>query len=108
MFDVLKDVTQIHSNKEVSVELEADTLDQLFIKWLDELNYASQTEDMLYSKFDVKLKQSNNRWTLKATLGGDSLSNYDELGPEIKAVTLHQFEFGEQNGLKYCQVILDI
>ena len=97
-----------------TVEIEAESLENLLYDWLSELLYLFEVELALFSKFEVALEEGGEVWRLSGRIGGervDPARHFFET--EVKAVTLHQFEIRKEEGdggeeIWTAQVVLDV
>ena len=105
---VMVDPASLQETRTVDVTLEADSIDDLLFKWLSEIVYLKDAEQLLLTGVDLLLDESPS-WRLRATLHGDTIDLAREgLGQDIKAVTYHLFKVW-RDGSDYCaQVVLDI
>ena len=103
MFDIMADIKNINSKKELHVRLEAPDTEQLLVDWLSELLYLFEVEEILFSEFEVSIRDN----ILDAVVKGEPMDlTRHELKTEIKAVTYHMLEIDlEQNTV---QVLFDI
>lgn len=86
------------------------TIEDLLFKFLSELVYRKDTEQLLFLKLQVKIKKLDvEGWKLDADLWGEKIKpKKHKLRADIKAVTWHMFKIEKiKNGYK-AQVILDI
>jgi SHS2 domain-containing protein len=89
------------------VSLRADSTEDLLLLWLNELIFRSETEHVLYTRFEVEFDDENR--ALEATIGGEAIDRARHiLDHEVKAVTHHgaSLEFAEDGWV--AEVILDI
>jgi SHS2 domain-containing protein len=85
--------------------LQEDDMETLLVSWLQELLYLLDTEDLIFGRFQVHLKDL----TLEATAWGEVFDpEIHTLKTEIKAVTYHQLEVVEDDQGWQAQVIFDI
>lgn len=86
------------------IELEANNIDELMIDWLQEIIARVDTEEMFFSKFDIK-EISETR--LIAEIWGEPIS--PEKGETVvKAVTYHKFKLEKIKEKFVATVSLDI
>lgn len=101
----LSDVRRI-TNKELRIK-EKD-LETLLFDFLSELVYLQSAEGLVFSDFEIKIKENSN-WTLDAVCSGEKLDpERHKLGTEVKGVTMHEFEVRKSNGGWRAQVVLDV
>ena len=85
----------------------AETTEDLFFDWLNELIFQSETKHRLYTRFDVAVDTSGCR--LEATIGGEPIDRARHLlDHEVKAATRHGSELRAEQGGWVAEVILDI
>ncbi|MBE9535011.1 MAG: archease, partial [Proteobacteria bacterium] len=85
--------------------LQEDDIETLLVSWLQELLYLLDTEDLLFGRFQVNLKDL----ALEATAWGEIFDpEIHTMKTEIKAVTYHQLEVVEDAQGWQAQVIFDI
>lgn len=87
-----------------SVKLKADSREELFIGWLNELFSLSATKELIFSDFKFKKIQDN---ILEAEVIGQNMENY-QVKTEIKAATHHQLKIKEVTGGWQAEVIFDV
>ncbi len=106
MFDIAADLEGIKPSSEIAVAVEAETLDELLVNWLDELLYNLCTKNIILSEFDII--EMNDR-SLKATARGRLIGeNKNRLKTEIKAITYHELKVEEKDGTYSAQIIFDV
>ena len=108
MFDIITDLKKVKLVGEYKILLESLDVEQLLIDWLSELLYIHTVQQVMFSQFKVKIKESEEKWVLMGSASGE---NYDEkkhpYHTEIKAVTHHILEIKKDDGYKV-QVLFDI
>lgn len=103
MFDVITDVSKVEPKGEYQVRVKSDDLENLLVDWLSELLFLHETQDVLFSEFDVKIENLS----LVATAKGEAINREKhELKSDVKAVTYHMLEVNEKEG--YVKFLLDI
>ena len=89
------------------VTLEAETLSDLFLIWLNELIFRSETRHRLYSQFHVTVDESGPR--LEASISGEPIDRGRHiLDHEVKAATHHGLLVEPSAEGWLAEVILDI
>jgi SHS2 domain-containing protein len=85
----------------------AETTEELFFKWLNELIFLSETKHYLYTCFEVAIDDTGCR--LEATIGGEPIDRARHvLDHEVKAATRHGLSLRPEPGGWVAEVILDI
>jgi SHS2 domain-containing protein len=90
------------------IKLEAKSLEDLLIAWLNELLYISEVKLVILKKFKIKELSDGQ---IKAEIGGTKINHLSiRIKREVKAVTYHRLEIkkDEESGLWRAQVIFDI
>jgi len=90
------------------IKLEAESLEDLLIAWLNELLYISEVKLIIFNKFEIK---ELSDYHIKAEVGGVKIVQLHlKIKKEIKAVTYHCLEIkkDEESGLWRAQIIFDI
>ena len=106
LFSVIVDLKTLSAGQKLKIELSRDSGEELFLAWLKELLFISETKHLLFSEFRV-LDLSSGKLT--AQIGGELLDPRKHvLGREVKAVTYHQFKLVREKSRYLAEVILDI
>jgi len=107
MFEVMINTKQIKSKIKKNIELKTEDMKSLLFDWLNELIFYFGSENMAFSKFDVKVDKK--KFKLKAVCWGEKIDTQrHEIKSEVKATTYHKMEIKETKGGWTAQVILDI
>lgn len=96
LFDQITDVTKVEPKGEMEVILSAESRDQLLVDFLQELLFLNDTEDLVFSEFDVK----TDGHKLEAHVRGEKFD--DQRHPKrsvVKGVTYHKLEFDDERGI---------
>ncbi|WAC07475.1 MAG: archease [Thermodesulfobacteriota bacterium] len=105
-FSVLTEVDQIQGNEAHKFSLEAPNLEELLVSWLNEFLFLFETQELLFSRFDIKNLNPNG---LEATVWGEKYTPEKHLIKRIiKAVTFHKLAITEKNGQWQTQIIYDL
>lgn len=101
-------VSTNHDKKNLS--LSADSLDELLVDFLNELNYLLFTRYWISSGFErIKIVKDNKTYHLEAVLTGDPLDEKQHhIQVEIKAVTYHQMRIEQKGNVLKTMVVFDI
>lgn len=106
---MVKDVGTVEPRVAKSFELEADDPEMLLYYFLQELVYYKDAELLLFSRYDLDIKQDIGQWRLRADVQGEELSREKhELGANVKAVSLHNFKVRKTAQGWQADVILDV
>jgi len=106
MFDLMVDISKVKPLDRAEISLEADSLEDLFVTWLNELVFRADVSGMFFSRFEVA---SVNETSLRASALGEP---YDKrvhaVGEHVKAATYHQLEVSQADGNWVARVIFDV
>jgi SHS2 domain-containing protein len=106
LFHLITDLKRVRGRVEKRVVIREKELKLLMVAWLNELLYFHDTQNLLFSEFEV------------GSVGNDGLSALAKGEPfqegthviktQVKAVTYHQVEVRKENRGWRAQVILDL
>ena len=106
LFDVLTDLDSIREDLTREVEIKGADREDLLVRWLGELLYLCEGEGYLFREFSIIQLTPTS---LKATARGERFDPArHEFKTEIKAVTYHQVEVAQKDGMWVGKVIVDI
>lgn len=107
MFNAMVKIDTIKPRIEKSVEVSSESKESLLFDWLSELLRLQDTNNMLFSSFDVqRLEQINKNWILKAVIKGENFNkNKHKSELLIKAMTYNELKI-EKKGKKYKIIIV--
>ena len=107
MFEVMINTKKIKPKVEREVEIETKDLQSLLFEWLNKLLFFNGSENLAFSKFNVKIDEKN--FKLKAECFGEEIDvEKHEAKTEVKACTYHKMEIKKFNDKWKAQVIVDI
>lgn len=107
-FEVMADTNTVKQLLTRKIELENESVDGLLIDWLSELVFLKDTENILFSVFDVNIRK-NDVYILKAAAKGEKIDREKHsLRSDVKAVTYHMFEVTKKGDDWTARVVLDI
>ena len=106
MFEILAEKKKAagEKKKKINLKQKADTLDELFVNWLNELLSLSAIKELIFSDFQIKKINKNN---LEATLIGSAIKDY-KVNTEIKAATYHELKLERIPYGWQAEVIFDV
>ncbi len=102
LFSLIADLSKVRPVGEVEVRVEADDLKDLMVRWLSELLFVHETQNLLLCEFDVTVRGA----VLDARCRGEPIDKgRHELKLAIKAVTYHRLTVEPAKGV--AEVIFD-
>jgi SHS2 domain-containing protein len=106
MFEVMIDTKQVEKKVEEKVFVEGHDLESLMFNWLNELLYVSDSKNLAFSEFDVKVNEKD--FKLEAVCKGEEISHKKhQTRTVVKACTYHYMKIWKDEIWK-AQVVLDI
>jgi SHS2 domain-containing protein len=109
LYDVMTDVKNISLDEKINIVCEADTLENLFIKWLNELIFITDTQTLFFGDFEVTIKKHNDNFKLNGYAIGEKINKEKhEFKVEVKAATYYGLKCEKKDNNVYCQCVLDI
>ena len=106
LFDIITDISKVSPRQKRRFSLQRDCMEELLVEWLNRLLYVFDTEQLLFSSFHV-FEITDTR--IEAEAAGE-LYNKDihPVKTEVKAVTYHNLNITEVNGVWQATTVLDI
>lgn len=106
MFRILFDRPVDELTIKLDIQIEANDLGDLMVKWLEELNFLHLTDGVAFSTFRV---EEVGRKSLRAKVGGSPIApGRPAIHTEIKAVTYHGLVVESRNEGWFARIIFDI
>ena len=109
LFWVLTDVEAVRDREAVDVSVEAADPESLMVRWLSELNVLHATQNVLFRRFDVDIRDTADGLHLDASAYGEPIDrDRHTVFTEIKAVTFHGMNVEDTGTGWRVQVIFDM
>jgi len=106
MFAIMAELEDVRQTEERRIEVEARDHEGLMVRWLTELLYYLDAEELLFSRFVVE-EVSETR--LRARAFGERIdAERQRLHFGVKAVTRHMLEVAQEEDGYRAQVLFDI
>ena len=104
---VLDNPGTIEHRQSVSLEMEAEDIEGLFVDWLSELIYRFEAEHVLFGDFSITVSDDHRQ--LRAECRGEPV-DWNRHAPryELKAVTYHQLRVAQTPTGWEASVIFDV
>jgi SHS2 domain-containing protein len=107
--DTLTELARVHPVVTQFVTLQAATLEDLLVDWLNELLYRFEVQNMLVSGASVQLAEAAGRWQLGATIAGEMLDpGRHPTRVLVKGATYHGLAVVQQPDGWRARIVLDI
>ena len=110
MFEVMTETDKVALVNEETVEVEAEDQYALLYNWLEALLVKFETENMLYSKFQItNWKETDENFRIKAKISGEKFDAQKHAQKvAVKAVTYHRMVIMKERDQVILEFILDI
>ncbi len=103
LFEQIADLSRVKPKGEEEIKLEAKTVEELLVDFLNELVFLHSTMNFLFCEFKVRIEGNK----LQCTASGEKIDRRrHELRSDVKAVTYHMLEFNIRDG--YAKFIIDV
>lgn len=109
MYSVMVDVASVRPRISRALSLSAPDVDLLLHDWLSELLFLTDVEGLVFSRFEVEVREEDGSLRLEAVCWGEPIDP-ERHSPEteVKAVTYHDLEVREEGGVWVAKLVLDI
>ena len=95
-FSEMVDIYAVKGAETRDIKLEAENPDGLLFKWLEQLIYLKDAENLWFNKFDVEVKKKNGNYSLEATAYGEPITqDPKKMRTDVKAITRHKLKVEE-------------
>jgi SHS2 domain-containing protein len=110
MLDIITANLNSDVGQSLNITLEEESLSDLVVSWLSEINYQLMVHDFLIGRIkSLDIKAGKNAYRLSGIcLGGSAACALAGFKTEIKAVTYHQLKVQQRKNGYWAQVIFDI
>lgn len=110
MFEVMTDTKKVEKKIKKEIKVDSEDLQALLYDFLEKFLILHDTENLMFSKFNVKkIKKENSKWNLECEAWGEEFdSEKHEDRTLVKAVTYHEMKIEKTNKGWKAKVILDI
>ena len=109
MTDTITDLAAVHPAVTQSVTLEAGTLEDLLVDWLNELLYRFEVQNLLVSDATVTLREQNGRWYLEGRVAGETFDPARHPSRVlVKSATYHGLNVTQAHGSWSARIVFDI
>ncbi|MEM2924664.1 MAG: archease [Methanocellales archaeon] len=109
MFNAMIDLNEISFNREIAINLEAESLEDLLYDWLSELLYQFDANYIIFGGFEVdKIIERDGKFLIEGRAFGEQIDlKKHKFHLQVKAVTFHDMQIKKVNDCYTIQVLLD-
>lgn len=109
MFSLMADLGRVEAKEAVPFAVEAETLEDLFVRFLSELLFLRDTQGMLFSRFSLKINKIGGGYRLEGEAFGEKFEPKKHgRGIDVKAATYNLVKVGEEGGAWVAQGVVDV
>lgn len=103
------DLESVRKDRSWSIELEEEDIRDLLYAWLSELVFLRDSENALFSSFDIESLKTDGPCSIRATVRGEPIDHSrHDITVDVKAVTMHMFSIERQGDGWKAFVIYDL
>ncbi len=108
LMQIMTEVNELEEKDSLSFEIEEDTTEELYYRWLSDIIYYKDAEDLLVKKCRIEIIE-NDKLRLKATISGEKINpEKHTLKVDVKAVTYYRFNIEKENDNWHSEVVFDL
>ena len=107
--DTITELSGVASAVTQSVTVEAGTIEDLLVDWLNELLYRFEVQNMLVADAVVTLREEAGRWQLEARIAGEPFDPARHPSRVlVKSATYHGLHVRHERGSWRARIVFDI
>ncbi|MBA2124071.1 hypothetical protein B9J78_03950 [bacterium Unc6] len=110
LFQILADIKKIKPLLEIKILVEEDNLEFLLVRFLQEIVYISETQEMAFKDITIEdIKKTASRWSISSALKAEPFeTSRRRLKTSVKAVTYHNLYIKKTGAGYQARVIFDV
>ncbi|MBN2493256.1 MAG: archease [Deltaproteobacteria bacterium] len=109
LLDLICDPRSVRAERERAIALEAGSLEELMVSWLNELLFLLETEELLLGRFELRVEAGSESANLRASAHGEQLDpNRHVVRTCVKAATYHGVRVAQRDGAWRAEIVLDL
>jgi SHS2 domain-containing protein len=102
---VISDPKNVEQEIQIKIELHENDLELLFLDWINSIIYEMDTNKMLFSSFDISVKEGS----LHAVIKGEKINQIKhDPAVEIKGATLTELKVIHEGNIWTAQCVVDV
>lgn len=106
LYNLITNISNINPRNTIDIKVYSESLDELFVGWLNELIFQFDTYGFIGSEIKVETLNENR---IEAWIRGEEFNpDIHEKGLLIKAATYHDLIFEKKDGIWVVEVIFDL
>ena len=109
MTDTITDLSAVRPVVTQAVTLDAGSLEDLLVDWLNELLYRFEVQNVLVSDASVTLREQDGRWYLDGAIAGERFDPAKHPSRVlVKSATYHGLNITHEHGTWKTRIVFDI
>lgn len=109
MFSLMADLERIEPKEAVPFEVEAESLEDLFVRFLAELLFLRDTKGLLFGRFSLRITKERERYRAMGEAFGERFDPAKHgRGIDVKAATYNWVQVEERDGTWIAQGVVDV
>ena len=109
MFSLMADLERVEPKDAIPFKVEADSLENLFVSFLGELLFLRDVHGMLFSRFELRIKEEGQRVCLEGVAYGEKFDPQKHRpGIDVKAATYAWVKVEKTDGTWIAQGVVDV
>ncbi len=109
MFSLMTDVEKVEPKEAIPFEVEADSLEDLFVRFLGELIFLRDIHGMVFSRFSVRVGKKEGKFRAAGQAFGENFQPAKHgIGIDVKAATYAWVKVEEKDGTWTAQGVVDV
>lgn len=107
--ETMVEVSKVKLKEKVKILGESEKIESLLFDFLDELLFFKDYRQLVFSKFDIDIKESGGKYSLICYAHGEKIDfSRHEPKVDVKAITMHEFKVEKVKEGWKAQVLIDI
>jgi SHS2 domain-containing protein len=99
----------VEQTEEKEIKGENKNLEYLLFDFLDDLLFFKDTEQLIFSKFKIKVEKVDDKYVMDCKAFGEKINvQKHEQKVDVKAITMHMFEVKKEKDVWKAKVLIDI
>ena len=113
LFHIMVDIAGVRDREKVTFEITSESIEKLFINYLNELLFLKDSKEMFFSTFFVNIHKHNveglPRYRLKAKVFGEKIDVQRHfIKTEVKAATYSGLKVYDLGGKTFAECVVDV
>jgi SHS2 domain-containing protein len=109
LFEIMVDTSKVEPKEEIGLEISAEDEGGLLYDWLDRLISLHDSQNFVFSRFQVEISRTAEGLKLKARVEGERFDpSKHDARTAVKAMTYHMMEIKQEPGKCSVRAVVDI